>query len=216
MKTIGVIHTVKVVIDFFESLVHKHIEDVVVYNILDDYLSKNMISKGLFAEREKLRFISLAREFEIIGADAIVCTCSFVTSILPNARGFLAVPVLSIDEYMFEQATEKGGKFLVAATTVLDPVVEGLRRSAEISSRTVEIHTLHCPEAGKIMSSGGDMDEHDAIVLESIKDAKNYDGIVFAQASMAHLKDKVEDLCGIEVFSAPYYCIRQLQDTLGR
>ena len=40
MQTVGVIHSVKVVADSFETMVHRCLTDVAVYNLLDDYLSK--------------------------------------------------------------------------------------------------------------------------------------------------------------------------------
>ena len=58
------------------------------------------------------------------------------------------------------------------------------------------------------------MDRHDAILLDMAKDISGYDCVVLAQASMAHLDQKIEAICKIPVLSSPGLCMEQVKETL--
>ena len=58
------------------------------------------------------------------------------------------------------------------------------------------------------------MDRHDAILLDMAKDISGYDCVVLAQASMAHLDQKIEEICKIPVLSSPGLCMEQVKETL--
>ena len=53
-----------------------------------------------------------------------------------------------------------------------------------------------------------------AILLDMAKDISGYDCVVLAQASMAHLDQKIEAICKIPVLSSPGLCMEQVKETL--
>ena len=58
------------------------------------------------------------------------------------------------------------------------------------------------------------MERHDAILLDMAKNISGYDCVVLAQASMAHLDQKIEEICKIPVLSSPGLCMEQVKETL--
>lgn len=52
------------------------------------------------------------------------------------------------------------------------------------------------------------------ILLDMAKDISGYDCVVLAQASMAHLDQKIEEICKIPVLSSPGLCMEQVKETL--
>ena len=58
------------------------------------------------------------------------------------------------------------------------------------------------------------MERHDAILLDMAKNISGYDCVVMAQASMAHLDQKIEAICKIPVPSSPGLCMEQVKGNI--
>ena len=59
-----------------------------------------------------------------------------------------------------------------------------------------------------------DMERHDALLMEMAEEIRGYDCVVLAQASMAHLDQRIEAVCNIPVLSSPQLCLEQIKETL--
>jgi len=217
MKRIGIIHSVKVVCSFFDLLLENNMEDVVAYNLLDDWLSKKLQEEGEITPEIRGRLVKDLRHQEELGADAVLCTCSSLSKIVPEVKADFAIPILSIDENMFDKISDKSGKALIVATSfsAIASVQESITRQTKEKGTDISISCIFLEGAGKIMHRSSDMKAHDDMIIEAMRHVDDsYDFIIFAQASLAHLRDRVETITGKQVFTSPDYCIEELKEVL--
>lgn len=90
---------------------------------------------------------------------------------------------------------------------------EKLNAEAAKLGKSIQIDFKANAEAFQAMKAV-QMDRHDAILLDMAKDISGYDCVVLAQASMAHLDQKIEAICKIPVLSSPGLCLEQVKETL--
>ncbi|GAB1482236.1 hypothetical protein MASR2M78_10510 [Treponema sp.] len=87
MKRIALIHTVRSVLDSFEGLLRSALsEQVLIHNLLDDFLATDPALRGLFTDTNKERLAGDLRNAELTGADLIVVTCSTLTPAVAELR----------------------------------------------------------------------------------------------------------------------------------
>ena len=141
-------------------------------------------------------FVRYARDLVELGhVDAVLITCSTMNRAYPQVEAALApwgVPVVQIDRPMMAHAVarsaETGGRVLVVAThgptvastqALLRETAEGMGATVAFSGVTVEAawHKL----------AGGDVEGHNALLADSIRDAvarEPIQSVVLAQLSM--------------------------------
>ena len=103
------------------------------------------------------------------------------------------------------------GKSLVDDTKL--EYCKEMMEKAEKLGKKIQIDFRANAEAFKAMKAV-EMDKHDALLLEMAKEISGYDCVVLAQASMAHLDKKIEEICKIPVLSSPGLCLEQVKETL--
>ena len=123
--------------------------------------------------------------------------------------------IVAIDDAMGRKAVTYGDRILVLATagSTEVPMREKLNAEAEKLGKKIQIDFRANAEAFKAMKAV-EMDKHDALLLEMAKEISGYDCVVLAQASMAHLDKKIEEICKIPVLSSPGLCLEQVKETL--
>ena len=216
MKSIALIHTVKTVANSFEQQLKDYVgEPVKIHNLWDDFLANNPNEIGEFTIENRCRLYNDIKSAEMTGADMIVVTCSTLTPVVNMIRPFVKVPLIAIDDAMGRKAVTYGDKILVLATAVSTegPMREKLNAEAAKLNKTIQIDFKANAEAFQAMKAV-QMDRHDAILLDMAKDISGYDCVVLAQASMAHLDQKIEAICKIPVLSSPGLCMEQVKETL--
>lgn len=216
MKSIALIHTVKTVATSFDQTLKDYVgEEVKVHNLWDDFLANNPNEIGYFSIENRNRLYNDIKAAEMTGADMIVVTCSTLTPTVNLIRPFVKVPLIAIDDAMGRKAVTYGDKILVLASagSTEQPMRDKLNAEAAALGKTVQIDFKANAEAFKAMKAV-QMDVHDALFLEMAKDIKGYDCVVLAQASMAHLDKKIEEICKIPVLSSPTLCLEQVKETL--
>lgn len=217
MKKVGIIHSVKAVCNFFDLLVKKQMEEVAFYNLLDDWLSNKLQESGEITPEIRSRFVADIRHQQELGVDAVLCTCSSLSKIIPQIRSDFMVPILSIDENMIDKISNREGKALVVATSLsaIAPVEQAILMQADKKKKNIILTHIFLEKAGQIMHRGSEMKDHDNIIIKSMENINDdYDFIVFAQASLAHLRSKVEEITKKQVFAGPDYCIAELKEVL--
>ncbi|MBR5509874.1 MAG: Asp/Glu racemase [Lachnospiraceae bacterium] len=216
MKSIALIHTVKTVATSFDQTLKDYVgEEVKVHNMWDDFLANNPNEVGEFTIENRNRLFNDIKAAELTGADMIVVTCSTLTPTVNLIRPFIKVPLIAIDDAMGRKAVTYGDKILVLASagSTEIPMRDKLNAEAAKLGKTVEIDFVANAEAFKAMKAV-QMDVHDAIFLKMAEEISGYDCIVLAQASMAHLDKKIEEICKIPVLSSPTLCLEQVKETL--
>lgn len=216
MKSIALIHTVKSVLNTFEKKLQDGIfEEIKVHNLLDDYLANNPNEIGFFSIENQNRLFLNLKAAELTGADIIITTCSTLTPTVDIIRPFIKVPLIGIDDAMIKKGVTYGNKVLIMATAMstVEPTKNKLLVEAEKIGRKLILDSVVCQEAFVAMKQL-DMDKHDTILREMARSLREYDCIILAQASMAHLEKDISDICHCPVLSSPSLCIQQVNELL--
>jgi Asp/Glu/hydantoin racemase len=215
MTKVALIHTVKSVLNTFEGRIKDALGDVKIINTLDEYLASDPAEKGEFTIENMNRLFSFIKNAEIADADAVVVTCSTLSPTVEKIKPFIKIPVITIDEAMIKKAVENGKKITILATaeSTIEPTKSGLLREAEKLDKHLELSIVICHEAYEAIKAG-DAKHHDDILKKRALEIKQQDVVVLAQASMAHMQDIIERICGCTVLSSPDLCINQLKQTL--
>ena len=216
MKSIALIHTVKTVANSFEQKLKDYVgEPVKIHNLWDDFLANNPNEIGEFTIEYRCRLYNDIKSAEMTGADMIVVTCSTLTPVVNMIRPFVRVPLIAIDDAMGRKAVTCGERILVLATagSTEGPMREKLNAEAAKLGKSIQIDFQANAEAFQAMKAV-QMERHDAILLDMAKNISGYDCVVLAQASMAHLDQKIEAICKIPVLSSPGLCMEQVKETL--
>ncbi len=218
MKRIALIHTVKSVYLSFEEQVRTQIRKIGIYNTLDDFLAMDANARGgEFTQDNLNRLFSLVKAAELTGVDLIVTTCSTLTPSIVKIRPFIRIPVLAIDDAMSEKAVSLGERITVMATaqSTIGPTCEKLRQDARKIGKNPIIKPLVSPQAFSALKEQ-DMQRHDELVKASAVEVKNQEVVVLAQASMAHLEQDIQGICGCPVLSSPRLCVERIRTILER
>ena len=216
MKSIALIHTVKTVANSFEQKLKDYVgEPVKIHNLWDDFLANNPNEIGEFTIENRCRLYNDIKSAEMTGTDMIVVTCSTLTPVVNMIRPFVRVPLIAIDDAMGRKAVTCGERILVLATagSTEGPMREKLNAEAAKLGKSIQIDFQANAEAFQAMKAV-QMERHDAILLDMAKNISGYDCVVLAQASMAHLDQKIEAICKIPVLSSPGLCMEQVKETL--
>ena len=216
MKSIALIHTVKTVANSFEQQLKDYVgKPVKIHNLWDDFLANNPNEIGEFTIENRCRLYNDIKSAEMTGADMIVVTCSTLTPVVNMIRPFVRVPLIAIDDAMGRKAVTCGERILVLATagSTEGPMREKLNAEAAKLGKSIQIDFQANAEAFQAMKAV-QMERHDAILLDMAKNISGYDCVVLAQASMAHLDQKIEAICKIPVLSSPGLCMEQVKETL--
>lgn len=216
MKSIACIHTVERVATTFAKNLQMFIgEEIKIHNLWDDFLANNPNEVGMFTVENRNRLFYDIKSAELTHSDLIVVTCSTLTPIVSTIRPFIKVPIIAIDDELGVQAVKYGEKIFVLATaeSTLQPTEEKLLQEAKKSNKLVHIEKKAVVEAFKALKCL-DMKTHDELLLKEAASLKGYDCIVLAQASMAHLEDRIKEICECPVLSSPKLCMQQIKREL--
>lgn len=217
MKSIALIHTVKSVASSFEVQLREVLEEEVrIYNIWDEFLASNPNELGVFTTDNRNRLFYDIKSAELTGAQVIVVTCSTLTPAVNLLRSFIKVPLVAIDDAMGKKAVTYGEKILVLATadSTIEPTTAKLREEAAKAGRELQLSSMVCPAAYEAVKKL-EIDKHDSLIKEMVKDVSGYDCIVLAQASMAHLEEAVSRICGCPVLSSPQLCMKSVKKLIN-
>lgn len=207
-KTLALIHTSQL---FFTAeaglmkLFDQIMPEVRLINILDDSLLRDCMDAGGMTHRVTRRLCEYVRSAEDAGANAALSLCSSVGPAIDVARELVSIPVLKIDDAHTEAAVALAGRIGVLATvaTTLRPTVELIRSKAALSGREVTVHEALADSALEALMAG-DRARHDSMLIDKAREvAPAVDLILFAQASMTRLEDRVAQETGVRVLSSP-------------
>lgn len=216
MKRIALLHTVQPVLHSFGPLLQEVVgRPLLIHNLLDEFLATNPAEVGSFTIENRSRLYNDLKSCELTGADLIVVTCSTLTPTVEQIRPFIKVPVIAIDDAMSQEAVRLGSRIKVVATaqSTVEPTIAKIRADAQRAQRSIVIDGVSNREAFDAMRSG-DMATHDRLVLAMIEQIVDYDVIVLAQASMAHLQAEAERCAKIPTLSSPRLCCLEVKGLL--
>ena len=216
-KTLGLIHTSATLVPVFQQLCSQYLPEVNVFNIVDDSLIKDVISKGELTANTARRVVDYVGSAEAAGADFILVTCSSIGAAVEAAAPLTKVPVLRVDQPMADLAVQTGTKIGVVATlpTTLAPTSDLVKRRAAIAGKEIQLTSRLCEGAFEALMSGGAA-KHDKMVANALRElAKQVDVILLAQASMARVVDTLDEADKrVPIIASPPQAIKHLASVL--
>lgn len=210
---LGLIHTSATLVPVFERLCAELLPSVSTFNIADDSLIKEVITCGSLTSNVSTRLANHIRNAEMAGADVIMVTCSSIGAAAEQHRSLVKVPVVRVDQAMADHAVSIASRIGVIATlqTTLGPTAEMIERTAQASSKQIEVVSKLCQGAFEALMSG-DALAHDAMVGEQLAELlERVDVVLLAQASMARvIEQSPASLQSSRVFSSPRMAVESL------
>lgn len=194
-KTLGLIHTSATLIPVFQQLCKEHLPGVNLFNIVDDSLVKNIISRGSLTPSISKRVADYVSSAQDSGADYVLVTCSSIGAAVEAAAKDSSVPVLRVDQPMADKAVQMGKRIGVIATlaTTLEPTSDLVKRRAVAAGKEIELVSKLCEGAFDALMNG-DAAKHDEIVTKALRElSSQVDVILLAQASMARVVDGLSE-----------------------
>lgn len=214
MRKVGIIHTTVLTIAPLKQLIIDTIDNVEVYNILDDTILPDMIHSN-DVNLVKKRWIEYAATFEQKGFDVVLSACSTVGEFADLADEILNIKVLRIDEKMNNIACENYQNIAVLATlnSTLTPTINLINRLSKKNNKLVNVKGYLIDGAFAAATSGNKA-LHNSLILKQVMDIiDNYDVLVFAQASMANAIST--DVDTSKILTSPALGITHLKEVLG-
>lgn len=210
-KRIAFIHTVDFLIEDFRARMRAEIPTADCFHILNESLLQDLLrgASQPLVYRRVVEQIVLAAQAQ---PDLIVVTCSSTSPAVDIARRIVTQPILKIDDPMASEAVRSGPRIglLCTATSTVEPSSALLSAHAAEQNREIIIKTVLRPEAYHARMAG-DRARHDAILYEAaIEISKEVDVLVLAQASLAHLRDKLAAELKCPVLASPPLLMREI------
>ena len=216
-KTLGLIHTSATLVPVFQQLCKDLLPGINIFNIVDDSLIKDVITRGELTSQTARRVVDYVGSAEAAGADYILVTCSSIGAAVETAASLTKVPVLRVDQPMADLAVQSGKKIGVVATlpTTLGPTSDLVKRRAALLGKEIELTSRLCEGAFEALMSG-DTATHDKMVADALKElSTQVDVILLAQASMARVVDGLsEEDKRVPIIASPPQAIKYLATVL--
>jgi Asp/Glu/hydantoin racemase len=211
--TLGLIHTSVTLVPVFQTLCQEMLPNINVFNMVDDSLIKDVITKGELTPATAKRVVNQVASAEAAGADYILVTCSSIGAAVETAATLSGIPVIRVDQAMADLAVQTGQKIGVIATlpTTLAPTSDLVTRRAAVAGKDIELVSKLCDGAFEALMSG-DAAKHDEMVGNALKElSKQVDVILLAQASMARVVDTLQpEEKIVPILASPAEAIKQL------
>ncbi|WP_256012289.1 aspartate/glutamate racemase family protein [Desertivirga xinjiangensis] len=215
LKTLGLVHTSATLVPVFQKLCNDYLPGVSVFNIVDDSLIKDVISKNELTNQTARRVVNYVGSAEAAGAEFIMVTCSSIGSAVEASAELTGVPVLRVDQPMADLAVQTGTKIGVIATlpTTLAPTSDLVKRRAIVAGKDIELTARLCEGAFEALM-GGNPEKHDEMVSKALIElSSQVDVIVLAQASMARVVDTLsEDERKVPILSSPALAVQHIAE----
>lgn len=199
---------------FMNALFVKEFPRIIIRNIIDDGLVKDIIANNDIITSSLVRRVcSYILSAEISGADLVVITCSTISCIAIIAKHLVRIPVVRIDEPMAELAVKKGERVKVLATlsSTLTPTMQLIKEKRQQQGKKVVLDGFLINKARQFLDEGNHK-KHDQIIKEEIENAlENYDLVILAQASMERVLDTLSAEKQKRVLTSPKLAVEYIK-----
>jgi Asp/Glu/hydantoin racemase len=207
------IHTVPPLVSVFDRLTAEILPGVRVKHILDEPLLEVIRQRGRITLEDGERLLSHVKQAGLIGAQAVLVTCSTTSPLVDHIQAQVSIPVFKIDLAMIVQAVQLGTHIGVLATnrTTLEPTRQMLITQAAKTGKNIEYKGIYIEDALEALLKG-QAEQHDRLVNQAIREIRpTVDVVVLAQASMARaLEADTIPGEGAPVLSSPYLALEQI------
>lgn len=213
---IGVLYTVKSVLDTFPQTIVEEIGPVDFVHILDEELLSWMKEENKVTPRQEKRILAHIKKFEREQVNLIISSCSSLGDLLQKVKDETHLPILKIDQPMMEEACKIGTDITLIGTapTTMLPSFHHLEQIAYDMGKVIHITPILVERAGEALFSN----QHERFVtllLEALKLVPKQDVVILAQASMENARQSLGYELNLPVLSSPNLFIRNLKQYLG-
>ncbi|ASA25788.1 aspartate/glutamate racemase family protein [Paenibacillus donghaensis] len=216
MDTVVAVYTGQGLAEPLKKQFDELLPGVRLVNIMDDSLIAEVVREGAVTPGVKRRLMQYYQNGVDLGASIILNTCSSVGEVASDARPFLSIPLVKIDESMAVEAVESYSSIGVLATlpTTLRPTMRLLLQQAELRGKPVRLIEGLAAGAYDALVSGRP-DEHDRILMETaIRVAEQAEVLVLAQGSMARMEAQIAERTRKPVLSSPRRSVMEIKRLL--
>lgn len=217
-KTVVAVYTGQGLAEPLKQVFNELLPGFRLVNLIDDSLIRDVVRAGKVTPQVADRLMNHYRNAVDTGADVILNTCSSVGEVVDQARPFIPVPIVKIDELMAQEAVSRFARIGVVATlpTTLRPTTALIRAQAQAAGRQVVLFDGLATGAYEALV-GGKPEEHDRLIRETAeKLAASVDAFVLAQGSMARMEKALQEATGKPVLSSPRFGVTAVKSILER
>jgi len=212
---IALIHATRLAISPIENTFKDYWPTANIFNLLDEGLLKDI--DFISSHQMNKRFQSLASYAKLTGCEAILFSCSVFGHAIDSVKEVLDLPVYKPNEAMldsiYQLALEKKElTILVMGTAQLsvDSLSFEINEWAKKNHASVMIEKFFVGDAFELLENG-QIDLHDALIIDAVKKNQQTDLIVFTQFSMASAYKGSKEVSSVPIFSAPIIAVQTLQ-----
>jgi aspartate/glutamate racemase len=212
---IALIHATRLAIAPIEKTFQDFWPEANTFNLLDEGLLKDIDS--LSSQQMNKRFQSLASYATDTGCDAILFSCSVFSDSIDSVKKIFDLPIYKPNEAMldaiYQLAREKKDlKMVVMGTSQLsvDSLSSEIGEWSKTNHASIHIEKSFIDKAFELLGQG-QMDLHDALIMDAVKKNQNADLIVFTQFSMASAYQRCQEISSAPIYSAPIIAVQTLQ-----
>ena len=217
MIQISMLHTVQSVYLRFEQQLRAELPEVPmkVFHVLDEFLAADAApsESGCFTLANKQRLLHQLQAAALTGADLILTTCSQLSTTAADMAPFIGTPILTIDGPMIQAAGQQGTQIALisSAAGTVAPISETIHREAARQGKAVTLHVL-CDDQAIAALKAGDKAQHDQRIHALAEQIHGCDNVILAQASGAHMREPVEQITGLPVYTGLPYCAARIRE----
>jgi aspartate/glutamate racemase len=205
-KKLGVIHVATFVAQTVQKYIEEIIPEVNVVHFADDTIQQTNLAAGpgVIPPYNFYKFTTYAQILEQEKADLIMLSCSTFNQAVEYAQPMISTPLLQIDRPMMDLAVRDGKRIGLLATlpTTVPSSERLLRKAAAEAGKEIEVRTILCSEAFKVLMQGNKAKHNEMLLEEADKLSKEVDAIVLAQASMCALESDLKN-ARVPVYNSP-------------
>jgi hypothetical protein len=176
-------------------------------HVLDESLSTDGARLGPAHPDIVARFEHLGRYAALMGAEALLFTCSAFAQAIGRVRCEQAFPVLTPNEALFDRLLATRGRTAVLVTfpASLEALRTELEAQATLAGVVAQVDFVWVPDAF------GAPDHDQKVVDQCVKLAGRYQALALGQFSMARALEAARAACPIPVWDTPGTAVEKLR-----
>ncbi len=185
-------------------------------HLYDGSLYTDYRKHGQVTDEIRDRICALLRHSAAVGARGILFTGSLFSRAVEQGRKELDVPVLTAYEAMIEAAFSAGRRLAVLATfpDTIDAVRQDIAGYAQLHTTTFALQADLVDGAFDALQAG-DLERHDALIVEAASGITKGDALLLAQHSMSNAANKIPPRTKPRILTSSRTAVRKLKWLVG-
>lgn len=209
---IGVIHATPAAMDPVRTAFARDLPQATTLHFLDEGLIDGLQREGGLTPGLVRRLTTVVGQADSAGVQIILTTCSGYSPVMDTMRAICSVPIVTIDEVLFEEAVRTTDHLgiIAASETSLATTLLGVEAEALRQGRTVRVASAAVPAAFAALSRddvAAAADHVRAAARQQV--AAGVGAIMLAQASLSRTLAAVGDV-GVPILTSPSLAVQRV------